>query len=334
MRIAVFARLDARQIERITAVDSGVDVRYVGDELCIDEERVDLTVPHPEAAARLRPLLSEAEILLGYPAGFAPPYPLSKLRWVQLVSAGTNHVQDTPLWNAGTIVTNASGVAAHAVAEHALMCMLMLTGDAWRLFRQQQRRDWQLWRRATLAGRSVGVLGCGAIGSEVARLCAAFNMHVCGLDAVFASHRMHIGAFHDVYPVRDLHAMLAGVEYLVNCLPLTPATTHLVDAEAIAAMPRGSFVVSVSRGPVLDVAALTAALRTGHLGGAALDVTDPEPLPVDHPLWNMPNVIITPHMAGCFHHYMDRLTTLFCQNLRFYVQRMPLVNVVNMEVGY
>jgi len=334
VKIVVFARLNEAQLTRIRALSPNLDVRYVGEGLCIRENRVFLSIPAEDAAAQLRPLLSDAEVVLGYPGDFTPPYPTPKLKWVQLLGAGTNHLHKTGLWRSHVTVTNASGVHAVAMSEYALMCMLMLTNDAWRLFRQQQAHTWERWHRPILAGRSVGILGYGAIGSEVARLCAAFNMTVRALDITFPAHRLNIGYLSEVYPPQQLRHMLALSDYVVNCLPLTESTTHILGADAIATMPSGSFIISLSRGPIVDFSALTVALKNEHLGGAALDVTEPEPLPADSPLWDMPNVIISPHMSGIFQTYMDRLTDLFCQNLRFYLGGYPLVNVVDKGAGY
>ena len=159
-------------------------------------------------------------------------------------------------------------------------------------------------------------------------------MTVRALDITFPAHRLNIGDLSEVFPPQQIRHMLAISDYVVNCLPLTESTTHILGSDAIAAMPRGSFIISLSRGPIVDFSALAAALKNEHLGGAALDVTEPEPLPADSPLWDMPNVIISPHMSGIFQTYMDRLTELFCRNLQFYLGGNPLVNVVDKGAGY
>lgn len=334
-KILVFARLNPSQLNCIADVNERLDVQYVGDEFCIQEDRVFLKTPASLAGGRLREQLTQSDILLGYPGNFEPGYPLPRLRWVQLLSAGFNHITTTPVWkNGGITVTNASGVHATPMAEHAIMCMLMLNADALQLFRQQGQHIWNRWHRVPLSGQSVGILGFGAIGSEVGRLSAAVGMKVRAMDAMFSSRKLNMAGAAECFAPSQLHSLLQSSDFVVNCLPLTDATTRLMGVEEFAAMRPGSFFISLSRGPIVDHQALIDALRTEHLGGAALDVTDPEPLPPDSPLWDMPNVIITPHISGIFQGYMERLTDLFCHNLRLYLQGQPLVNVVNKELGY
>jgi len=185
-------------------------------------------------------------------------------------------------------------------------------------------------RGTVLAGRTMGVLGLGTIGVQVARRAAAFGMRVVGT----VRRPRQIPGVERVYPPDEIDAVLREAAVLVIALPLTPATRGSVGARELAALPEGAFLVNIGRGGLVDEGALLAALRAGRLAGAGLDVFDTEPLPADSPLWAAPRLIITPHVAGDFPGYMDRIIPHFCENLRRYLGGQPLLNVVDPILGY
>jgi len=234
---------------------------------------------------------------------------------------------------AGTeiIITN-NHVHGEAIAEHVFALLLAHTRRLREVFQYQDARRWG-HRELTVpavAGRTMGILGLGTIGAEVARRAVAFGMRVLGTKRRPAP----IPGVERVLPADGLDAVLRESHVLVLALPLTPATRGLIGARELALLPRGGFVVNVARGGLIDETALVAALREGHLAGAGLDVFAEEPLPSTSPLWALPGVIVTPHTSGDFPDYMDRILPLFCENLRRYLAGQPLSNIVDPVLGY
>jgi phosphoglycerate dehydrogenase-like enzyme len=182
-----------------------------------------------------------------------------------------------------------------------------------------------------LMGSTMGILGYGQIGRAIAQRAAGFGMRILAVDVTTGSGAPYTD---EVWHVSRLHDMLAQSHVLAIAVPYTPDTRHLVDAAALAAMPTGGFVVAVSRGGIIEEGALIAALQSGHLAGAGLDVCEREPLPQDSPLWDLPNVIISPHLAGSSTQKERRCVEILAENLRRFGQGQPLINVVDKQLGY
>lgn len=285
-------------------------------------------------------LWDRVEVLYTFSA-IPDPARVPDLRWVQLHSAGVNHVLDTPLWASDVAITTVSGIHAPTMAEYALMMMLAFAHRLPRILYYQTRGEWpsQRWRKFVpqeLRGATVGVLGYGSIGREIGRLAHAFGMRVLatrrGTDSESTRYELPALAGGDepdrLYNSDQLTEILPECDYVVPTVPYTSATHHLIDQRALRAMKPTSILINVARGSVVDEAALTHALRAGWIAGAALDVFEQEPLPEDSALWTMDNVIISPHVAGFTPHYDDRATALFAQNLRRYLAGEPLLNQV------
>jgi phosphoglycerate dehydrogenase-like enzyme len=259
-----------------------------------------------------------------------------QLVWVQSPSAGVERYLRLEALrdDDGIVLTNMQGAHGATIAEHVFAMLLVLTRDL-RCHLQEERRG---WNRAgsgvepvALSGRTILVVGLGGIGSEVARRAKGFDMRV------LATRRSAVGSppYVDVQRTPDeLLDLLAEADVAVVCVPLTEETTGMIDATALAAMKPGGFLVNISRGPVVDTAALVDALRSGHLAGACLDVTDPEPLPEGHALWAMPNVVITPHVAARSAVTDAQWKRLYVENLRRFGAGEPLLNVVDKAAGY
>jgi phosphoglycerate dehydrogenase-like enzyme len=272
----------------------------------------------------------ETEIIMGFRPLRDGAVGSRHLRWVQALGAGVENLcQDV----AGTDirVTN-NHVHGEAIAEHVFGFILTHTRRLWEARDRQAARRWvhDELRGAVLAGRTMGILGLGTIGVQVARRAAAFGMRVVGT----VRRARQIPGVERVYPADEIDAVLRVAAVLVIALPLTSATRGTVGARELAPLPEGAFLVNIGRGGLVDEAALLAALRAGRLGGAGLDVFDTEPLPADSPLWAAPRLIITPHVAGDFPGYMDRIIPHFCENLRRYLGGQPLLNVVDPILGY
>jgi phosphoglycerate dehydrogenase-like enzyme len=271
-----------------------------------------------------------------------------RLRWLQLHTAGVDHVLDTPLWRSDVVITTSRGIHAPVVAEYALMMILAFAHRLRRMLAYQSQAEWpsQRWRKFApqeLRGATVGVVGYGSIGREVGRLAHAFGMRVLGL------HRGEAGAVgyelpelagrpgvepDQLYTPDRLAEMLPECDYVVLTLPYTSATHHFIGEAALRTMKPTAVLVNVGRGAVVDEAALVHALREGVIASAALDVFEQEPLPADSLLWEMDNVILSPHIAGFTPRYDERATTLFAENLRRYLVGEPLLNRVERGRGY
>ncbi|QSG12888.1 Phosphoglycerate dehydrogenase or related dehydrogenase [Halapricum desulfuricans] len=230
--------------------------------------------------------------------------------------AGTDHLPLSELREHGVTVTNAGGVHASNVAEHAVGSLLSLTRGLFRARRQQRNHEWRNFQPGELAGRTVTVVGLGAIGTAIARRLRPFD-----IDLRAVRHTPEKGGPADaVFGYDDLETALAGSEGVVLACPLTETTEGLLDGAAFDLLDPDAVVVNVARGGVIETNALVDALRWNHIRGAALDVTDPEPLPPEHPLWDFENVLITPHNGGYTPEYYDRLADIVVGNVEHAVE--------------
>jgi phosphoglycerate dehydrogenase-like enzyme len=278
----------------------------------------------------------DADAIVGWEL---PPHLLqaaTRLRWMHASGAGVERYDLAQIAARGVMLTNSSGVSAPNMAEHVLGMMIALTRRFPRLLRAQTQREWR--DEAThrevgeLQGQTVLVVGIGEIGRAVAQRAAAFGMRVNGLRR--RAGESPPAGFDLVFAIGDFHAALAEADHVVVTLPSTSHSRGLFDATAFAAMKPGAVIYNVGRGPVIDTAALIAALESGHLGGAGLDVTDPEPLPADSPLWDMENVLITAHTSGATPRYWERQADLIADNIRRIQRGDAPRNLVDLEAGY
>ncbi|HUS16186.1 MAG TPA: D-2-hydroxyacid dehydrogenase [Chloroflexia bacterium] len=284
--------------------------------------------------AELAPLLARAEVLFTFrfPVEWLAAAPA--IRWVQLTSAGVDHMIEAGLFRArpDVAVTTASGIHAVPISEHVIAGILAFARGFVGAMHAQREARWDRYAPDEAAGKTLGIIGYGPIGRRTARLAAALDMHVQVLrNTPQPAPEPPVERF---YRPDELHELLAASDYVLLAAPNTPATHHLIDAAALAAMRPGAVLINIARGGLVDEPALIAALQGGQIKGAALDVFAQEPLPADSPLWGMPNVLITPHLAGANPHYNRRATELFCENLRRYLAGAPLQNLVDPARGY
>lgn len=296
-----------------------------------------------EAMAEVR--LATADELAGALAGadvlyqwhsFSPAlrenwHAASSLEWVHVSAAGVDRLLFDELVASPVQYTNSRGVLSRAIAEFALGFVLDIAKDAHCSFRLQQQQLWQHRTTRKIQGLKVLVVGTGSIGREIARLFRAAGMEVSGAGR---SSRAGDADFDEIHSSRDLAELVGGFDHVVLAAPLTPATRGMVDARVLAAMKASAHLINVGRGELVHTDDLVHALSSGTIAGAALDVVHPEPLPPGHPLWNMPNVILTPHMSGDSAEYLDDLAGLFVRNLRRYAQGEPLLNIVDKALGF
>jgi phosphoglycerate dehydrogenase-like enzyme len=288
----------------------------------------DIRVAHDETEfARALP---GADVLLGFRFPVAPLSQPTSLRWIQVTSAGAeflapmrDHLQDV-------VVTNGRGIHGAPIAEYVMAAMVMLHSDFPSFIRAQIVKRWQRRPVATLQGRTLGILGLGAIGTEIAVRATAFGMRVRGISR---SGNPVPGCAVARTPDR-LADVLAECDFVAVTLPLTDETRGMMNDAAFTAMKSGAYLVNVSRGGIVDEAAMIRALGSRRLAGACVDVFETEPLPADNPLWSMRNVIVTPHIAGMRQDYVERVVDLFVDNLAAYETGALMTNVVDLTRGY
>lgn len=261
-------------------------------------------------------------------AGVAP-----RLRWVQAVGAGTGQLQSAGLGEAGIRLTTAAGANAVAIAEFALGRVL----QEWKHFRAlddaQHEHHWEPQYGRQLAGATLGLLGLGAINSAIAARAKAFDVRVLATRRS-ATPGARAPNVDELFAPDALHTMLGQCDAVIAAAPETPETSGLMDRAAFAAMPHGSFFCNVGRGSLVDETALVDALSSGQLRAAALDVASVEPLPADHPLWDAPNLYLSPHSAAAPGALFANLHELFRANLAAYLAGAELANEVDLGRGY
>ena len=249
-----------------------------------------------------------------------------KLRWIQSLSSGIDAILKLPNLRSEIIVTNTRGMHGPQVSELVFLDMLALLRDFPRMQRNQAAARWERWPQPLLLGKTVVIVGVGAIAEALAQRCHAFGMVVHGV-----TNRTQLPRHFDAIHERGRLADAAGLaDFLVLLVPLTAATEKLIDAAVIAAMKPGAYLINVARGGVLDEVALLQALQEGRLGGAALDVFRTTPLPTDHPLWRETRVVVTPHIGGMSDIYFEQAYPVVRDNLRAFLagQLEALINVV------
>ena len=275
----------------------------------------------------------DAEIIIGdlSPRALRP---FHNLKWFHLVWAGVDRYrpEDFP---AGTLFTNGSGAYGVAMAEHMMACILALYRQLRHYDRLQQAHCWNPhWQEGTLEGKTVVILGAGDIGCALAKRLRGFDCTVIGIRRIGGM----LPGFDEMHTLGELDDLLPRADVVAGCLPGTKETAGLLNKSRLRRMKPSALLINCGRGSLIDTAALETALQEGRLGGCALDVTDPEPLPGESPLWDMENVILTPHISGAsFGHVAeteDRIYALAAENLRRYLEGEPLLNRVDFAAGY
>ncbi len=291
-----------------------------------------------------------AEIL--YTGRIIPiPDQAPNLQWIQFHYTGIDHASEAAiLRREGLIATTMSGATATQVAEHILMMLLALGHHLPEALELQRKATWpkDRWERFSpreLRGATVGIVGYGSIGRQLARMLYALGaqvfatkrdvMHPQDEDYIPAGFGDRNGDYvHRLYPAEALCSMAKMIDFLVVSTPLSAATRDLINADVLEVMKETAFLVDVSRGKVVNQLALINALKDKKIAGAALDVFMDEPLPAESPFWKLPNVIVTPHISGISPDYDVRAMELFCENLRRYIEGKPLINIFHLSRGY
>ncbi|HUO22198.1 MAG TPA: D-2-hydroxyacid dehydrogenase [Caulobacteraceae bacterium] len=267
------------------------------------------------AAAGEADILAAVGHALDEPLGAA----LRGLKWVQALSTGVDGVTRIQSLPKDIILTSARGAHGPQMAEMAFAHMLSLTRQVPRFVHNQDNRRWERWPQAMLHGKTVVIVGTGFIAGELAARCKAFGLTVKGV-----THTVRpVEHFDEILPRTALKAALGEADYAILLLPLDDSSRNLFDAEMIAAIKPGGFLINLARGGIVDEGALARALQSGSLAGAGLDVFAAEPLPVDSPLWATPNLLITPHVGGLSETYAQQVSPILVANLGAYLAGRP-----------
>lgn len=336
IQVLVTVPLGDELLERLRAISDRIEVHS-----------------HPARDSRDVPddLWASAQVL--YTDAVVPePEQAPHLRWIHSHRAGVDHLWDQPIVQAADVLlTTSSGIHAPAVAEYVFMMMLAFAHRLPEMMAAQTRAEWAANARTALAprllrGSTLGIVGYGNVGREIARVAQTFGMEVLAAKRDVRQPADHDSytlpghgdpeglCFHRLYPPEALVTMVRACDFVVLAVPLTEATRRMVNAEVLAAMKPSACLINVSRGGVIDETALREALERGVIAGAACDVFDSEPLPADSPLWKLPRLIITPHIAGTLPDYNERAAEVFVENLKRYLARKDLLNLVDRTRGY
>jgi phosphoglycerate dehydrogenase-like enzyme len=307
MRIVLCYPVEQKHVEQISAAMPEAEVIDAGQERIAEE-------------------LFAADIFCGHakvPVDWDGVVRQGRLRWIQSSAAGMDHCLVPSVIESDMTVSSASGVLSDQVAEHTIALLTAFTRSLPTYFRAQQKREFIRRPTRDLTRATVGIVGLGGVGRRLAELLAAFQCRIMATDLFPVDKPAQVES---LWPADKLLEMLPLVDVLSLHAPLNEATRGMIDAAAIAKMKEGSLLANLARGPLVAHDDMVAALQCGHLAGAVMDVTDPEPLPPTSPLWDMPNVIITPHVGGQAAWRIDAMTNLFCRNLRRWQKGLPLIN--------
>jgi len=299
----------------------------------------ELDISQLNSYENLEQQIADVEILFGVSISPEQFLAAKRLRWIHSQAAAVHQLMFPELVNSDVIVTNARDVHGPVVAEQVIAMMFALAKRIPAAVRFQQRHVWGQDAFSSgrshsreLAGATLGLVGLGSIGRNVAKHASALGMRVIAVREHPEKEKPQY--VDQVLPTSKLQELLTQSDYVVLSTPVTPETTGMIGAPQLAAMKSDSFLLNVGRGPLIDEAALIAVLREHKIGGAALDVFNQEPLPPESPLWDLEDLLITPHTAGISENMWERHYVLFSENLRRYLSRRPLLGLVDKRSGY
>lgn len=285
----------------------------------------------------LNKLIPQAEVLIPASVSEIENIDFSKaknLKWIHVTSAGVNALPKE-LIELNIIITNSSGVHPIPISEHVLAFMLIFARQIHKSYRIQLNkkgwiRDPKIYDVLELSGKTVGIIGLGRIGKRIAKLAKAFEMKVLAVRKGTEKYEYT----DEVYQIKNIDKVLKDADFIVNALPSTKETYHFFDYKKITKMKKSAYFINIGRGTTVVENDLIKALKNNKIKGAGLDVFEEEPLSSKSPLWEMENVIITPHSSGMTPYYIDRVIDIFCQNLKAYLKNLPMPNLVDLKKGY
>ena len=282
--------------------------------------------------AQLPDALRDADILIvswRLPAGSVAS--AGSLKWIHSIGAGVDGILTPDVLESKAIITSSSGIHREPISEHVLAFMLSFVRSFHIFARQQMRKEWKRYELQELAGKTLGIIGLGEIGSEIAIKAKALGMRVIAVKRTSGEKPTSVDQLWMQDRLKDL---LGDSDFVVLSLPLTPETRGFIGEPELRAMKKSAYLINISRGKIVHEAKLIQAIREGWIAGAGLDVFEEEPLPEKSELWQMPNVIITPHVAGSNPQYTARAMAIFEENLQRFLNGKPLTNLVDKKLGY
>ena len=337
VKVLITSYLEPEFVERIRAVDNKLEViyepellakpRYIADHKGIPFTRT------PEQEKRWLELLASADILYDFDQSHLDDFPelATNAKWMQTSSSGVarfiaDQGYDKRMPN--LVFTNAAGIHAQPLAEFCLMAMIMFNKGSLKVLEDQKVKKWERYAGTDLSNKTLVVVGLGQVGQEVARLGKQFRMRTIGIKRNVKGANLQDMFVDELYTPQDLHAVLPKADYLVLIAPHTDETSKMMGEKEFALMPKGSVLINIGRGALVDEPALIKALNSGHIAGAGLDVFDVEPLPTSSPFWDMENVIVSPHSASTTNNENKLITDLFCENLKRYLAGEEMLNLI------
>ena len=314
-RVVLCYPVEPRHCEQISLVDPSLDVVDAGQ-------------------GQIAEQLAQADIFIGHakvPVPWDQVVAQGRLQWIQSSASGLDHCLVPSVIESDIPVTGVPGLFALQVAEQTLALLLGLVRGMPTFYRAQQEK--QFVRRPTmdLHGMTVGIIGLGGNGRQIAQVLAPLGVRMLATDLFPCQPPEHVES---VMQPEQLDSILPELDVIILCAPLTPLTTGMIGSHQLERLKPGAILVNVARGPLVVETDLVDALRSGQLAGAALDVTELEPLPTNSPLWDMPNVVITPHVAAQSARRIDETTDFICANLRRFLDGAPLESLVDKQLGF
>ena len=256
------------------------------------------------------------------------------LRWIQSFSTGMDKfLFPEIIARAGVAISNVAGLYAPQGGEHAWALLLALTRGIAQSIRHNDQRKWAGGATVELTGQTLGLVGLGGFGLEMAKRAAGYDMSIIAIDPVRRDRPPGVSELRD-NTRENLHDLLGRADVAMMACPLTEETYHLIGREELALMKKSAYLINVTRGGIIDEDALCQALHEGQIAGAGIDVTEIEPLPPESPLWDAPNIILTPHRAGASQHRPRKIYEFFCAQLERYLKGEPVLNIIDKRKGY
>ena len=278
--------------------------------------------------------IMNADIFLGHakvPVDWDTVVKQGRLQWIQSSAAGLDHCLVPSVIESNIPVCSASGLFANQVAEQTFALLFGVLRSMPTFFRQMHTKEFVRRPTNDLHGKTVGIIGLGGNGRRLAQVLAPFRVKILATDYYPENQPPEV---HQLLPHTKLHEVASQSDILILTLPLNESTHHCIDGSVLDAMKKGSFLINVARGQVVNEAALIERLQSGHIAAAGVDVTEVEPLPASSPLWTLPNVIITPHVGAQAASRVDDTTRMICANLKRFLAKEPLYNLVDKRLGF
>lgn len=336
--ILIASYLEPEHVDRIKMAAPQCEVIYEPELIAIPRYPADHKGKSinrtPEQEQKWKSFLKRADILFDFDQTHLQDLPelAPNVKWMQATSSGIGqalHKLQYAERMPNTVFTLARGVHDQPLAEFCLMVMMAFNKKLIHTLESQKKKHWERFAGTDLRGKTIGIIGMGKVGQRVGQLCQCFGMKVLGVKRETQGIKPSDVYADEIYNQSELEKVLPRAEYLVLIAPHTPETEKMIGEKQLLMLPKGAILINIGSGALMDEQALIQVLQSGHLGGAGLDVFEVEPLPATSPLWEMPNVIVSPHSGSTSDKENELITDIFCENLKNYIEGKPLINVID-----